>query len=157
MYQRWKSNIHGKLTLIILFDQFSRNIYRGTARMFAYDHLALELALEIISEHSTTLYSPPERLFIYFALLHSENLLHTSNSIQFIDDLVFSFKEGGDGEQGKRYEKIRRVSKVHHQIIKSFGRYPHRNNLLYRQSTKEEEEYLNREQHDFIQSVEKIK
>ncbi|CAF4577788.1 unnamed protein product [Rotaria sp. Silwood1] len=89
LYQRWKKTDRGKLALIILLDQFSRNMYRGTAKMFEFDSLALSLALEI-TEHCTHIksYSLPERLFIYLPLVHSENLIYTTKGADQLEQLA---------------------------------------------------------------------
>ncbi|CAF4489824.1 unnamed protein product, partial [Rotaria socialis] len=87
--ERWQTTSRGKLILIILFDQFSRNIYRGTRKMFEYDHFALKIALEIIDDSThVTAYSLPERLFLYLPLVHSESLIYTAKGADLMNDLA---------------------------------------------------------------------
>jgi uncharacterized protein (DUF924 family) len=124
----WRTDAGGRLAEIIVLDQFSRNIFRGSPLAFASDSLALALAQEAISEKAGALLSPVERSFLYLPFMHSESLkvhevamvLYQQNGIQ--GNLDFEIK--------------------HKQIIERFGRYPHRNGILGRQSTEEEIEFL---------------
>ncbi|CAF4933456.1 unnamed protein product [Rotaria sp. Silwood1] len=154
LYQRWKKTDRGKLALIILLDQFSRNMYRGTAKMFEFDSLALSLALEI-TEDCTHIksYSLPERLFIYLPLVHSENLVYTTKGADRLEQLA---SEVTQRDVRRRYATNARSARVHQQIIEMYGRYPHRNHLLGRQSTPEEEEYLKTARNGFVRSVQTI-
>ncbi|CAF0858266.1 unnamed protein product [Rotaria sp. Silwood1] len=155
LYQCWQTTNRGKLALIILFDQFSRNIYRGTSKMFEFDHLALKLALEIIDDPThITSYSLPERMFVYLPLTHSENLVYTTQGANLMNDLVSQVTQR---DLRKRYAANARSAKTHQQIIELFGRYPHRNIILGRESTKEEEEYLKKARNGFVLSVQPIK
>lgn len=140
LHQRWQTNHRGKLTLLILFDQFSRHIYRGTAKMFDFDYLALNLALNIIDDPTQIVsYSLAERIFVYFPLVHSENLIYTTKSTELLTELVLQVSQR---DLRKQYHTIARSAKSQNKIIKLFGRYPDRNDLLGRQSTPEEHEYL---------------
>lgn len=151
LYQRWQTINRGKLVLIILLDQYSRNIYRGTAKMFEFDSLALQLTLDIIEDpiHITT-YSPAERLFIYLPLVHSEELIHTTKGATLMNDLVSEITQR---DLRRRYTSNARAAQTHQQVIELFGRYPHRNKLLGRQSTTDEEKYLETARNGFVQSV----
>ena len=140
LYQRWQTTHQGKIALIILFDQFSRNIYFNTAKIFEFDPLALHLALGIIDDPSyMTSYSLAEQIFIYFPLVHSENLIHTTKGAELLRKLVSQVSQR---DLQRRYHTIARLAKNHQKIIELFGRYPDRNDLLGRQSTPEEVEYL---------------
>ncbi|CAF2933974.1 unnamed protein product [Rotaria sp. Silwood2] len=154
-YRDWQTTTRGKLALIILFDQFSRNIYRGTQKMFEFDPLALKLALEIVDDPThVTLYSLPERIFVCLPLIHSENLIYTTKGASLTNDLVSQVTQR---DLRKRYAANARSAKTHQQIIELFGRYPHRNNILGRESTIEEEKYLKTARNGFVQSVQPIK
>jgi uncharacterized protein (DUF924 family) len=154
IYQRWQTN-RGKLALIILLDQFPRNIYRSTPKMFQFDHLSLKLALEIIDDPThVTKYSLPERLFIYLPLVHSEELIHTTKGAELMNDLVLQVTQR---DLRRRYAANARAAKIHQQVIELFGRYPHRNNLLGRKSTTEEENYLKTARNGFVKSVQTMK
>ncbi|CAF3834405.1 unnamed protein product [Rotaria sordida] len=154
LYQRWKTTDQGKLALIILLDQFSRNMYRGTVKMFEFDSLALSLVLEITEDpiHIKS-YSLPERLFLYLSLIHSENLVYTTKGADLLEQLT---SEVTQRDVRRRYATNARLARVHQQLIELYGRYPHRNHLLGRQSTPEEEEYLKTARNGFVRSVQTI-
>ncbi len=124
----WRDTAHGRLAEIIVLDQFSRNMFRDTPQAFAQDPLALALAQEAIAAGAADLLTPVERSFLYLPFMHSESLLihevavqlYTDNGLQ--NNLDFEFK--------------------HKAIIEQFGRYPHRNAILGRVSTPEEQEFL---------------
>jgi uncharacterized protein (DUF924 family) len=124
----WRADAGGRLAEIIVLDQFSRNMFRGSPPAFASDSLALALAQEAISAKADASLSPVERSFLYLPFMHSESLkihevamvLYQQNGIQ--GNLDFAIK--------------------HKQIIETFGRYPHRNGILGRHSTEEEIEFL---------------
>ena len=124
----WRQSAEGRLAEIIVLDQFSRNMYRDSPLSFAYDPLSLALSQEAISVGADKVLSPVQRSFLYFPFMHSESLkihevamgLYKNNGIQ--SNLDFEIK--------------------HLQIIKRFGRYPHRNKVLGRISTDEEIEFL---------------
>jgi uncharacterized protein (DUF924 family) len=155
LYQRWQTTNRGKLALIILLDQFPRNIYRGTTKMFEFDPLSLKLTLEIIDDPShVTSYSLPERLFAYMPLVHSEDLVHTTKGADLMNDLV---SEVTQRDVRRRYAVNAQAAKTHQQVIELFGRDPHRNQLFGRESTAEEEAYLKTAHNGFVKSVQTIK
>jgi uncharacterized protein (DUF924 family) len=124
----WRSTLLGRLAEIIVLDQFSRNIYRTQARSFAQDPLALGLAQEATrtSEHLTL---PPEKkIFLYMPFMHSESLLIHEEAVRLFSQP--GLKDNLDYE-------LR-----HQKIIHQFGRFPHRNEILGRSSSKEEIEFL---------------
>ena len=124
----WRKNAEGRLAEIIVLDQFSRNLFRDSPLSFANDSLALVLSQEAISVGVDQELSPIQRSFLYMPFMHSESLLihgiamdlYQKNGIPSYYD--FEIK--------------------HQDIIKRFGRYPHRNKILGRVSTKEEIEFL---------------
>lgn len=153
--ERWQTTPRGKLVLIILLDQFTRNIYRGTRKMFEYDPIALKLALEIIDDPTHgTIYSLPERLFVYLPLVHSENLVYTTKGADLMNDLASQISQR---DIRKPYVSNARSAKTHQQVIELFGRYPHRNQILGRQSTDDEEKYLKTAHNTFVLSVQPVK
>ena len=107
---------------IIVFDQFSRNMFRGTAKAFATDFLALNLARAAMKRGLDKALDEEQRLFLYLPFMHSETITDQELSLA-----LFS---------GDRY------AIDHHAIILRFGRFPHRNKVLERESTQEELEYL---------------
>ena len=124
----WRDTPEGKLAEVIVLDQFSRNMFRGTPRAFAYDALALARAQEAIANGDDMRVPPLQRQFFYMPLMHSELLaVHTESRSLF---------EALGNESLLKYET------EHTDIIERFGRYPHRNKVLGRASTPEEEAFL---------------
>jgi uncharacterized protein (DUF924 family) len=103
---------------VILFDQFPRNMFRGSAEQFATDHLALDISKAAIDKEFDKELQPKERGFLYMPFQHSENLADQNRSLLL-------FTELGDAEQLG-------YAKKHHDIIERFGRFPHRNAMLGR-------------------------
>ena len=124
----WRREPRGRLAEIIVLDQFSRNIYRGDARAYANDTVALALAQEAVAAEADRTLGPEERVFLYMPFMHSESRL-----IHEIAERLF--KECGPKSN---YDFELR----HKAIIDRFGRYPHRNATLGRQSTAEELAFL---------------
>lgn len=124
----WRSTPHGRLAEIIVLDQFSRNIYRGTSQAFANDNLALILAQEVVHQNLDDELSKDEKIFVYMPFMHSESRLIHDESIPFFEKL--------DDEDTFRYEIM------HKEIIDQFGRFPHRNKILGRSTTLKEFEFL---------------
>lgn len=124
----WRRQPLGRLAEIIVLDQFSRNIYRGTARAFAADPQALALAQEAVAAKAAAVLAPHHRAFLYMPYMHSE-----SRRIHEIAVELFSEK----GLEPNLDFEFR-----HKAIIDRFGRYPHRNAILGRTSSEEEIEFL---------------
>lgn len=124
----WRSVAVGRLAEIIILDQFSRNIYRDTANAFASDSLALALSQEAIANDVAMELPPKQRVFLYMPFMHSESSIIHEQAIEL-------FSEPGM-EANLDFEKR------HKEIIDRFGRYPHRNSILGRESTLEETEFL---------------
>jgi len=135
--QSWTESAHGRLALIILLDQFSRNIYRGTAAAFGNDERALTLTLAGIESGSDGELHPIERLFLCMPMMHSEDLAVQSEGLIVFRALA---EEPGDAQEmlGKSLDS----AVQHYQLIERFGRFPHRNAILGRQSTPAEEAFL---------------
>ena len=106
------------LAAVILFDQLPRNMFRGDAQQFATDHLALAIAREAVDRGLDEELQPWERGFLYMPFQHSENLDDQNRSL-----LLFT-RLGDDYQLG--------YAKKHHDVIKRFGRFPHRNAMLGR-------------------------
>lgn len=124
----WRADARGRLAEIIVLDQFSRNMFRGSPLSFASDPLALVLAQEAVSVKADLALSPTERSFVYLPFMHSESLKIHALAIDLYQR---------NGIQSNLDFEIR-----HKQIIERFGRYPHRNGILGRSSTEEELEFL---------------
>ncbi len=124
----WRKYAHGRLAEIIVLDQFSRNMFRGSPQSFAHDALALALAQEAISVGADKALDPGERYFLYMPFMHSESRkIHEVAVGLFRQDVI-------DGNLDYELK--------HKTIIERFGRYPHRNAILGRESTAEEIEFL---------------
>ncbi|MBP9150630.1 MAG: DUF924 domain-containing protein [Rhodoferax sp.] len=124
----WRATPEGRLAEVLVLDQFSRNVYRDTPRAFAQDALALALAQELVASGQDRSLAPAQRSFAYMPYMHSESaLIH--------EQAVALFSQPGLGDN-LRFEH------AHKAIIDRFGRYPHRNAILGRNSTSEELAFL---------------
>jgi uncharacterized protein (DUF924 family) len=134
----WEQYPRGRLALIVLLDQFSRNIYRGTAQAFAQDELALSLCLQGIDIGHDLALRPIERTFYYLPLEHAESLEMQHKCVQHYEQLVASVPPA----MVAKHQPSLAYAISHRAIIARFGRFPHRNKLLGRASTAAEREYL---------------
>jgi uncharacterized protein (DUF924 family) len=135
------------LSLILLLDQFPRNIYRGTRRAFAADEKALHLTLTGIQSGADAALDRIERLFFYMPLQHSESLEVQDESIAAYRRLLDESPEALRPQFAEALEAAR----DHRAIIERFGRFPHRNRALGRVSTRDEREFLASEAQAFGQ------
>jgi len=140
-YKSWELSPEGRLALILLFDQFSRNMYRDTPKMFATDPLALALSLSSITEALDRQLSLIEREFFYMPLMHSEQLEIQKLSLKCFQDLIAESRIKNQRNTAY-YEYTGGFAQRHHDTIARFGRFPHRNIILNRPSTMEELEFL---------------
>jgi len=124
----WRETPWGALAEIVLLDQFSRNIYRGDARAFACDQLALEAHRAAMVAGFDRQLTPDQRKFLYLPLQHSEDAEHQARQVELFATL--------DDPLGYEYA-VR-----HREIIDRFGRFPHRNGALGRETTNEEMRFL---------------
>lgn len=123
----WRSSPKGRLAEIIVLDQFSRQIHRGTARAFASDPMALALAQEAVAGDHDAGLDQQQRMFLYLPYMHSEALLVHQEALRLFTSL-------GD-------EEVLKFELAHIDVLKRFGRYPRRNAALGRASTSVEEAY----------------
>ena len=131
----------GMLAVLIVLDQFTRNAYRGTAKSFAGDERALALALKAIDLGWDTDESIPTvaRIFMYLPLEHSEDLLMQEHSVVAFEQL---HQEAATPELREFFATTLDYAIRHREVIAQFGRFPHRNAILERESTASEREYL---------------
>ena len=127
LYQ-WRDTAEGRLAEIIVLDQFSRNIYRDSPLSFATDSLALALGQEAIREGADQEVPESMRSFFYMPFMHSESAVIHEEAVVLYEAY---------GNEGNLDFELR-----HKAIIDRFGRYPHRNEILGRDSTTEEVEFL---------------
>ena len=126
------------LCKIILLDQFSRHIYRGSPKAFSADPLALDYALALLRRGEVDALNPFEQLFALMPLQHSESIEHKDILLAFLQDKLQACPESSQSV----YKSFLLHTKGHRHVLASFGRYPTRNKVLQRQSTSEEESYL---------------
>jgi uncharacterized protein (DUF924 family) len=124
----WEASDDGVLALVILLDQFPRNMFRGDARAFSSDPLAREIATRALVRGVDKRIEPPLQQFLYLPFMHSEEL---ADQIRCV--LLF---QGGSDPENLRY------AESHADIIRRFGRFPHRNVALGRITTPEEQAFL---------------
>jgi uncharacterized protein (DUF924 family) len=128
----WKEEARSCLALIILLDQFPRNMFRGDPKTYATDEKAREAARHAVERAYDRELSPYERLFVYLPFEHSENLEDQRFSVELFRGLA--------AEMGS--EELLGYAVRHMEIIERFGRFPHRNEILGRVTTQEEAEFL---------------
>lgn len=126
------------LAEVIVLDQFSRNMFRSTEKAFQFDQLALALAQQAVAVGFDSQLDVRERQFLYMPFMHSESVVIHEEAIVLFESLGL--------ESPLKYERI------HKEIIDRFGRYPHRNAQLGRESTAEEIQYLESNHEDFFNS-----
>lgn len=134
----WKEEPESRLALLILLDQFSRNIYRDAERAFEADAQALEICLKGMEAKQDRHLTTVQRWFFYMPLMHSESREAQKLSLKVFADL----KESAEPDLKEALEGVYQFALRHAEIIERYGRYPHRNSLLNRTSTPEEIEYL---------------
>ncbi len=123
----WLASADGALALVLLLDQFPRNAFRGTARVYATDVRARQAAEAAIDAGFDQRVDPQLRPFFYLPFMHSEDLRDQDRSV------ALNTPVGGESLKFARH---------HRDIVARFGRFPHRNSLLGRESTPEEERFL---------------
>lgn len=134
----WAESPRGRLALIIVLDQFSRNLYRNDPRAFSCDDRALGLAREGIEAGDDTQLRVVERSFFYMPFMHSENLQDQERCIELFENLL---SEAPEDCRASIQNNVK-YARAHRDIVARFGRFPHRNAALGRQSTAEETEFL---------------
>jgi uncharacterized protein (DUF924 family) len=143
----WAADPRGRLALILLIDQFRRNIYRDTADAFSMDKLALKLCVEGAMEKKDVGLMPLQRVFFYMPLQHAESKKVQEKSVELYNRLA----EAVSPTYRETLLTVAQFAELHKDIIDQFGRFPHRNKLLNRENTAEEDEYLANDSPDFGQ------
>jgi len=131
-YDGWARTAEGALALLILLDQFPRNLYRGSAHAFATDPKARTVARAALAAGHDREVAPELRPFFYLPFEHSEALADQDESVALCQGLL---AETGD-------EDTLKWAQIHRDIIARFGRFPHRNEAFGRTTTTEEQEFL---------------
>jgi uncharacterized protein (DUF924 family) len=133
-FDAWRASPEGALALLLLLDQFARNIQRGEAKAFLGDARAREVAAEAIARGFDRRYPFPDRVFFYLPFEHCETLANQDRYIALLEGCVREF-----GEIAADYLD---AGHRHRTIIARFGRFPHRNAALGRETTEEEAAFL---------------
>lgn len=136
--EEWAGAPLGRLALIIALDQFSRHVYRGTARAFAQDAAAQKLAVDGINRKLDRGLNPAQRTFFYLPFEHAEDVELQRLSVRCFDGLARTVA----GAVHEDYESFLDYARRHRDVIERFGRFPHRNAILGRESTPEEKKFL---------------
>ncbi|WP_343314524.1 DUF924 family protein [Brucella sp. BE17] len=126
--EEWKQQANSALALTIVFDQFPRNLFRGSPRSFESDGLARDVAIQALDHDFDRELAPDQRQFLYLPFMHSESLNDQKRALDLYEKL-------GD-------TNALDFAHQHHDIIAQFGRFPHRNAVLGRDTTHEEAEFL---------------
>ncbi|CEJ11158.1 hypothetical protein BN1110_01445 [bacterium YEK0313] len=126
--ESWETTAEATLALVIVLDQFPRNMFRGTPRAFAADPLALAIAERAVGKGFDRLIGPDLRSFLYLPMEHCEQIGVQRRSVALFATL-------GDAE-------LDRYAVIHHDLIAAYGRFPHRNAILGRTSSPEELAFL---------------
>jgi uncharacterized protein (DUF924 family) len=137
----WLKSVEGRMAQVLLFDQFTRNIYRDTPMAFALDARALNITLIAVDDGSDQALPLVRRAFLYMPLMHAEDMRHHRLARDLYGGLVDEAEKRGWPCQASLEMNLHFLGK-HTEIIKRFGRYPHRNAILGRISTAEEVEFL---------------
>jgi uncharacterized protein (DUF924 family) len=132
--EAWLDDPRGRVAYVIVLDQFPRNMFRGTARMFEGDRQALAAAVEGVARHDDAGLNTSERSFLYMPYMHSEDIDMQDRSVALFKDLV----ETAPSELRASMLSAVQYAEKHRDIIARYGRFPHRNTALGRQSTPEE-------------------
>ncbi len=138
LLNHWAESARGRLALILLLDQLPRAIHRDTPGAFAQDAAARILAEQGLETRANELLRPIERLFLYLPFEHSEDLEDQDRSVELFRELAESVPE----EQRPTFSNFIDYAQKHREVIARFGRFPHRNRILDRESTAEEAAFL---------------
>jgi uncharacterized protein (DUF924 family) len=153
-HEDWTDSPRGTLALIIVLDQFARNVYRGTRLAHAGDARAITLALGLLERRATATFSLEERLFALMPLVHAEDLKLQDRAVELTDEIVAAAPNDdlravwSTGAERTRYYR---------EVIRRFGRFPRRNRALGRPSTAYELAFLRDEDDALAQSKTKLR
>jgi len=143
----WAETPSGRLALVIVLDQFSRNLYRGRPEAFAQDPLALEQTMQALRRSEHLQLAPLERVFLYMPLEHDEDPASQQLCVECFEALLGAVPEA----ERKPFDNFLAYARQHREIVMRFGRFPHRNAILGRVDSDEEAAYLKDDAPDFGQ------
>ncbi|MYM29188.1 DUF924 family protein [Duganella sp. CY15W] len=130
------------LARILVLDQFCRNVYRGTPLSFAGDHQALQAALDMIDAGEDKALPPLQRAFVYLPLEHAENMAMQEQSVALFMRMADAERNTASAATSQGIAGMLDYAQRHREVIRRFGRFPHRNDILGRESTPEEVAFL---------------
>ncbi len=136
----WRATPQGRLAFVLLTDQFPRNMFRSTPRAFAFDPLARAWARDAIDQGVDRRLRAIERVFLYMPLEHSESLDDQTEAVR----LVGALTDGVGPQLRPDFERFLDFARRHREIIARYGRFPHRNAILGRESDAAEIDFLQR-------------
>jgi len=134
----WRAEPRSTLALVLTLDQLPRNLYRGTAACFAYDAAALDLAVFALEREDDFELAPLEAMFLYLPFEHTEDPAAQDRSVSLFRGLV----DRASPPLRPQFESFLEYAVRHCEVIERFGRFPHRNATLGRESTDDERAYL---------------
>ena len=134
----WTSSARGRLAVILLLDQFGRNIYREQPEAYLGDPKALELCYDGLDEAMDRALTTPQRCFFYMPMMHAEDVDAQLACVETFQELVAETS----GEDKEMAESFLRHAEQHRDVVERFERFPTRNAILGRQSSSEESAYL---------------
>jgi uncharacterized protein (DUF924 family) len=137
----WAGTAEGRLSLVIVLDQFTRNVFRGTEQAFAGDARALALAPEGVANGHAASLAATERSFLLMPFMHAETLAAHDEGVAAFERLLAEVA-GEEADVVASVENNLKYARTHREVVARFGRYPHRNALLGRPSTPDEDAYL---------------
>jgi len=138
LLRHWGNTPEGNLALILLLDQFSLNIYRDSARGYLHSELSLPIAKDALNAGWASKLSLAKRIFLYMPFEHSEHMEDQIESVKLFAELA----ESSPPELSETMKGYLEFAKRHYQVVKEFGRFPHRNAALRRESSAEERKFL---------------
>jgi uncharacterized protein (DUF924 family) len=144
----WQRAPLGLLALVILLDQFPRNMYRDSSRMYAFDDLALSVTTLALRGHETQPFSLVQRLFLYVPLMHAEDITLQQAMVAKFENLA-ALATLRSPQNVSFFEFALEYARKHRDVVESYGRFPHRNAILGRHSTADELAFLERDGSSF--------
>ena len=144
----WKNSSDGALALVVLLDQFTRNLFRGTPEAYSGDKLAQQIATHAVNAGHDKELSIPGRIFLYHPFHHSEARSEQNRAVSLLETLA---SEAPAAWRPYVQRSIKGFS-GHRDVVRRFGRFPHRNQVLRRQNTAEESAYLESDPNTYGQS-----
>lgn len=136
--EEWSLSPEGVVAQVILLDQFTRNIYRGSAAAFSGDNSALKLSDSLVAAGEDKALAPIYRVFLYIPYEHAEDIARQIQGVSMFEQLIIDTPE----VIGESIQSFKQYAEAHRDVIEHFGRFPHRNKILGRISTDAELEHL---------------